>query len=302
MSRRLLLLLALAALFAPACGGRSRARLSDVESASSIGGGTTVTRHRFRYNNDGTLDEVEREVNGQRERTTAFSYTDGRLDGVEITDSDGNRRELELVWQDGRLEEIEHTEADARWTQELRYLNDDPGRLEELRYTRELGFDTTLTVTQKLTWDDNRRLEELEDTRTTFVDIVDQSLTFITRSELRYADDGTIERVNVYSQSGSSSEVARLDYAYEDGALVEVEEDDGTRHKVEYGERGLIERVEKLGGGHSVVVDFEYEEGEVQGGVVLTPMGLPVDAQFDLTGRPFADFELLTLPYLMNPL
>lgn len=298
MLRHSMLLFALSTLvFASACGGRARLRLSEVEIAHTAGNNTTVTRHEARYADDGTLEEVEQLRNGELFRRMTLSYRDGRLASIDFEDNDGDRSELELTWEEGRLTELERTDNDGkRSTTEIKYLKDDPSKLERTTSRRPFGQDTSLTITTEYAWDKSGRLEETEAVTVLKNDTFNVETTTTRRLEREYADDGTLAELKDFNDGDAEI----YTYTYEDGRLAEAEQEAGRKWEVAYDDAGRMSEIEAVGNGARDVTELQYEDGSVGGGIIFTPMGLPDAIQFDLYGRSFPDIELLTFDFLVG--
>ena len=280
-----LVALSLAACSAGEEGGRSTAKISEIDWTLQSSGQTTIGIIDVGYQGREVVDVVFRE-NGAAAGRMEFSYSDGRVDGIDVVDAEGDRGSYSWSYDGDRLTSILWSVPQVvSHEQELEYDDAAGGRPERMTATTSWSGTTPISAVTTYDYDAEGRL----------VEIAEVEGTSTWSSEIRYDQDSRIERVTQYQ--GSEVALASLEYDG-DGRLSLVESDDGDRYEVSYDDEGRIDEILLLspGSGTTLTVRYSYVPGDVTG-LTFDP-NLPVAGLVDLRGTSFAqpDFTAVAAP------
>ena len=292
-------ILACVAMSLCACGGRSAARVSEIESTRVVNDSTSISRWEMEYDSDGYLSTMEFFRDGALERTTRFDYDEGRLLELETTQASGQVSSIELDWRDGQVREMEYTEDGDRWVKTFTYNAENPTRLQKSEMERPYGLGTTLRITESYTWNEEGQLEEHVRESRTRTDLLDLEVVTTETSERRFAKSGELDRLTVYLATGGNTDVEQWSYAYASGRLDEIDTDTDKNYRIDY-EDGRMVELDYRGDGGRVITELKYENGSIAGDLRWSPPNLPGALHFDVAGTSFPDFSLIAPRFLLG--
>lgn len=276
------------------CGGRSRARLNEIER--TVGNSSVITE--YEYDDQGRLSGI-RVNDGGDPQEWEIEYGDDGVDQITVSEGDGEPLVINFSYDDGRLTEKDESGPGYTVDSELTY--DDSGQLSEVERSYRAGSNTTVTTRYTL----ERDAGKLDSWTSNVHSVVEVPLlgtlesTEVTTREHQYDDDGNLEQIEVTVTAGNDTSSADIDYEYEDGRLVEVSDINNERVDVNYDDNGRIDEVEYANSGNRY--ELSYEDSPTSGGLYLEPQGIDYGGFFfDLEGHSYGEFDLNTLSVLLN--
>ena len=264
-----------------ACSGgdeqRSHAQLVQVESTIQRGSTTTIERVELRYAGS-QLREVARFENGAPEGSAQLMYGENGIAQIEYIDPEGDRATEQLAYANARLASA-RLEVPGVLVEE-RTITYDPraGTPTEIATrTTVNGSSPTMRLVRYEYDPSGRTAKQLDiaggDTATT---------------ELRYAEDGRIERASMF-EGGAHRET--YTFAYADGRLHEVTDSRNGRHQITYDGSGRIAEIRWTTSTGTTTHRYTYADGNVDGWSFAPEV--PVAQLFDLAGTAYDRVSLL---------
>lgn len=266
--------LALAACSAGEDGGRSAAKLTEIEWTVQSSGQTAIGQVEIGYQG-GHVKDVSFRENGADAGRMEFRYGGDRVQGIDLVDAQGDQGSYAWNYDDDRLTSILYSVPQVV-SHEQRFEYDDAanGRARRTTSTTTWVGSAPSSMVETYDYDDDGRLEEIS--------AVQGTSTW--SYEIRYDDESRIERFTQYV----GSNFTESDLTYDDqGRLSMVETDDNDRYELTYDAEGRIDEIFVLapGSGETMTVTYRYEAGTVAG-LTFNP-NLPLAGMIDLRGMPF---------------
>ncbi len=296
-SPRLLTGLALAvAVTAMGCNQRASFRVSEIEVTRS--NNDSVVTSEISYNDDSTIEELERKVNGAFDVRYEASYDSGIFDKITVVDDNDDPYDFEYSWDGPLLVEVETDNQFYRASYD--YDGSTPDTLEELERTYQYFDSTSLTETIEFKRADDGFLEETVSISTFEVPIFGDTIT-TTTNEYDW-DEGILSGVTRSTTSGNNTDVDTFDFDYTDkglfvGNVLDEAEAPGQDYEIEYDDQGRIVEIELSDGNDIITTRYTYEDGNSN--VVFEP-AIPFASSFDLSGKPYGSTDLMTLTLLLG--
>lgn len=257
------------------------ARVSEILMETSNGGNTTRYTVEVTYTDEGRVEEIESERNGDFTARYEYTYEEGRLLEIEINEDGSEARTLDVEWTGNQITEMTGSFNDFTQDIDLEYLDDDASTLSEYRSEVTGGGYVSRSETS-FDYDDRRRVVEMR--AESSAEFGGQVISPSTNEwQIEYGDDGRPLLVEITSTSGDNTDSSEAEFSYDDsGRLEEVDVDDGTDVSVTYNDQGLVEELELRQGGTTTTVEYVYEDGSTDGFAFLLE---GAGGFFDLAGR-----------------
>lgn len=278
------------------CQQRASFRVSEIEVTRSDN--DNVTTSEITYNDDGTVDEMERKVNGSFDIRFEADYDQGVFEKITVVDDNDEPYDFEFTWDGPLLVEVETDNQFYRTTYD--YDGSTPDTLEELDRTYQYFDSTSLNENIEFERNDDGQLAEVKSTSTFEVPIFGDTITVVT-NEYDW-DEGLLKGITRSTTSGNNTDVDDFDFDYNDEGLLvgnRLDEVDapGLSYNIEYDDQGRIVEIERTDGDDIVTTRYTYEDGNSN--IVWEP-ALPYASSFDLSGKAYPSVELMTVPLLLG--
>lgn len=278
------------------CQQRASFRVSEIEVTRSDN--DNVTTSEITYNDDGTVDELERKVNGSFDIRFEAEYDQGVFEKITVVDDNDEPYDFEFTWDGPLLVEVETDNQFYRSTYD--YDGSTPDTLEELDRTYQYFDSTSLNENIEFERNDDGQLAEVKSTSTFEVPIFGDTITVVT-NEYDW-DEGLLTGITRSTTSGNNTDVDTFDFDYNDegllvGKLLDDVDAPGVTYNIEYDDQGRIEEIEQTNGDDIVTTRYTYEDG---GSNIVWEPAIPFAGSFDLQGRAYPSVELMTVPLLLG--
>ena len=280
MTRTLLLsCVLLAACQGGSDGGRTAAKVVEIDRTVQTGSSTTIDRTTIAYEGS-RIAKIGATLNGTPNGTANVTYGQSGIDRIEYIDKEGDRGIDTFTHTDGRLTK-ERYEIPGVLVDEMvfSYHAERPDLLKEITNTVLPVNGLTTTRVVKYEYDAEERIA-----RQTFT-------TGMTSStwEYRYDGDGRVDRMTGFS-GATVTETYTFRYTM-DGKLDEVMDSNNNRHELTYDEQGRVSEIRLLSGASTTTIRYTYAKGNVEGWTFAP--AVPGGQLFDLAGDSFPLIEMM---------
>ncbi|MGE0547750.1 MAG: hypothetical protein AB7O24_05485 [Kofleriaceae bacterium] len=271
-----------------ACAGdhelyRSSAMVAQIERTTerTIDNQTTTTVETQDVHYTGSqLSLITFSFNGEPNGSVRFMYGVDGIDGIVFTDADGDQETGWITYANGRIVRERYEVAGVRVDDlTLTYELDHPDQVNEIamRTTFSSGAPTQ-TTTRRYEYDGDGRYA-----KTYWIDG-----TMIQSAAVEYDQDDRLGRATWMDASTITSTYV---FSYtDDGRLKDSIGTNNGRFEVLYDQLGRIAVVRQHWPQSIITERYQYTPGEIDSWT-FSP-DLPMETQFDMTGRPFTDKTL----------
>ena len=258
-------------------GGRTAAKLAQIEVTAHGGGVTTIERTELAY--DGArLAQVQAFRNGAPNGSAQLVYGLDGLDHVDLIDGEGDRARRTFAFENGRLTRTSLVTSVSVRETAYHYDAANPDLPKEIAETATRAGETPSTKLTRFEYDAIEQLAK----RTAIAGGGGRSGTEVT--EYRYGADGSLERASRFEDS-AHDETYTFRYGADD-RLAEVTDTRATRHELAYDAEGRITEIRRTGSSGTTTIRYTYAGGELEA-LSFQPL-VPMRELFDMAGMSYA--------------